>query len=175
MARRLMLDRIPVPADNICPIPTEAADVAEAARRYELELHRHYGAERLVPGRALFDIVLMGLGADGHTASLFPGHATLEEKTHWVAGVPEAGLEPFVPRVTLTFPALASTREMLFLVSGEGKREVLGRVFAGADLPAVHAYAEGDLVWLVEQAALPVEAGAASSRRRPVRVPGAPT
>jgi carbohydrate kinase (thermoresistant glucokinase family) len=162
------LDRAPVPAGNICPIPTDAENVDEAARRYEMELRRYYGAERLLPERPLFDVVLMGLGADGHTASLFPGHAELDEKTRWVVGVPEAGLEPFVPRVTLTFPALASTREMLFLVSGESKRDVLGRVLAGADLPAARAYAEGNLVWLVEQAAMP--AGGALERRRPAAV-----
>jgi 6-phosphogluconolactonase len=162
IARRLMLDRAPVPAGNICPIPTGAENVTEAARLYEMELRRYYGADRLLPGRPLFDMVLMGLGADGHTASLFPGHAELDEKTRWVVGVPEAGLEPFVPRVTLTFPALASTREMLFLVSGAAKREVLGRVLAGADLPAARAWAEGDLVWLVEQAAMPALSAASA-------------
>ena len=70
-------------------------------------------------------------------------------------GVREAGLEPFVPRVTLTFPALASTREMLFLVSGHGKREVMTRVLSRTDLPATRAYAEGNLVWLVDRDAAP--------------------
>lgn len=165
-ARRLMLDRVPVPAGNICPIPTGAENVAEAARLYEMELRRYYGAERLLPGRPLFDMVLMGLGADGHTASLFPGHAELDEKTRWVVGVPEAGLKPFVPRVTMTFPALASTREMLFLVSGAAKRDILGRVLSGADLPAARAYAEGELVWLVDQAAAPSLSALPASQRR---------
>jgi len=155
MARRLLLDRMPVPSGNICPIPTSVENVEEAARRYETELRRFYGAERLLPGRPLFDIVLMGLGPDGHTASLFPGHAQLEEKIRWVVGVPEAGLEPFVPRVTLTFPTLASTREMLFLVSGPSKREILTQVLAGADLPAARAYSDGELVWLVDRDAAP--------------------
>jgi 6-phosphogluconolactonase len=62
-------------------------------------------------------------------------------------------MEPFVPRVTLTFPALASTREMLFLVEGEEKRDILGRVLAGEDVPAKHARAQGQLVWLVDRAA----------------------
>ena len=158
-ARQIMLDRVPVPAANVFPIPTDADNEAEAARLYEIELKRYYGADRLVSGRPLFDVVLMGLGSDGHTASLFPGHAGVDETTRWVLGVPEAGLEPFVPRVTLTFPALASTREMLFLVSGSAKREVLGKVLAGADLPAARAYAQGDLVWLVERAAMPALSG----------------
>jgi 6-phosphogluconolactonase len=154
-ARRLLLDRVPVPPSNIHAIPTGAGRVEEAARRYEADLRGFYGSERLDPRRPLFDVVLMGLGADGHTASLFPGHPELGEKEHWVVGVPEAGLEPFVPRVTLTFPALASTRMMVFLVSGREKRDVLSRVFAGADLPATRAYSEGDLVWLVDRSAAP--------------------
>jgi 6-phosphogluconolactonase len=123
-------------------------------------LHGFYGAERLDPRRPLFDVVLMGVGTDGHTASLFPGHAELNEKEGWVVAVPEAGLEPFVPRVTLTFPTLASTREMLFLVSGHGKREVMTRLLSGADLPAAHAYSHGDLVWLMDREAAPWHADA---------------
>jgi 6-phosphogluconolactonase len=155
VARRLLLDRVPAPPGNIHAVPTSAKDVAGAARLYEVELRRFYGAEQLDPGRPLFAMVLMGLGADGHTASLFPGHAELDEKGRWVVGVAEAGFEPFVPRVTLTFPTLASTREMLFLVSGMGKRDILKRVLSGADLPAARAYAEGDLVWLVDREAAP--------------------
>jgi 6-phosphogluconolactonase len=70
-------------------------------------------------------------------------------------GVPKAGIEPFVPRVTLTFPALASTREMLFLVDSADKSQILGRVLAGEDLPAHRAYAQGDLIWLIIRAAAP--------------------
>jgi 6-phosphogluconolactonase len=72
-----------------------------------------------------------------------------------VLGVAKAGMEPFVPRVTLTFPALASGREMLFLVDSAEKRAILGRVLGGEDLPARRAYCEGDLVWLVIRAAAP--------------------
>ena len=154
-ARRLLLDRVPVPADNIHAVPTSAANAEEGARQYEDELRGFYDADRLDARRPLFDVVLMGLGADGHTASLFPGHAELEESEQWVVAVAEAGLEPFVPRVSLTFPALASTREMLFLVTGRDKREVLARVLSGADLPATRAHAEGDLVWLVDRDAAP--------------------
>jgi 6-phosphogluconolactonase len=154
-ARRLLLDRVPAPPDKIHPIPTDASDVEPAARRYAAELRSFYGADRLDPQRPLFDVVLMGLGADGHTASLFPGHAEVEESARWVVGVAEAGLEPFVPRVSLTFPALASTRQMLFLVSGSGKRDILTRVLSGADLPAARAYSNRDLVWLVDRDAAP--------------------
>jgi 6-phosphogluconolactonase len=103
----------------------------------------------------MFDMVLMGLGGDGHTASLFPHSPALDETQRWVLGIAKAGMEPFVPRVTLTFPALASTREMLFLVDSADKRNILGRVFGGEDLPARHAYADGDLVWLIVRSAAP--------------------
>ena len=152
MARRAFLNRW-APLVNIHPMATTAASPETAARLYETELKSFYGAERLDRARPMFDLVLMGLGSDGHTASLFPGAPALEEKEHWVVGVDKAHLAPFVPRVTLTFPALASTREMLFLVSGEDKRDILARVLAGEDLPAARAASDGELVWLVDRAA----------------------
>jgi len=154
-ARRAFLDSVSAPPQNVHPIPTAANDPGDAAHRYEDELKQFYGADRLDPGRPLFDIVLMGLGPDGHTASLFPNSPAQEEKQGWVIGVAKAGMEPFVPRVTLTFPALASTREMLFLVDSADKRQIVARVFAGEDLPAHRAYAQGDLVWLIVRAAAP--------------------
>ncbi|HET8918380.1 MAG TPA: 6-phosphogluconolactonase [Xanthobacteraceae bacterium] len=154
-AKHAFLDSVSLPRQNIHPIPTEASDPENAAHRYEDELKRFYGADRLDPRRPLFDLVLMGLGPDGHTASLFPSSPALEERQRWVVGVPKAGMEPFVPRVTLTFSALASAHEMLFLVDSADKRQILGRVLAGEDLPAHRAYAQGDLVWLIIRAAAP--------------------
>lgn len=169
-AKRAFLDCVSVPQQNIHPMPTTASDPDAAARRYEDELKRFYDADRLDPRRPLFDLVLMGLGPDGHTASLFPKSPALDERQRWVVGVNKAGMEPFVPRVTLTFPALASTREMLFLVDSGDKRQILARVLGhenlghenlghqnlgGEDLPAHRAQAQGDLVWLVVRAAAP--------------------
>jgi 6-phosphogluconolactonase len=156
-ARRLFLDHVPAPPANVHAIPAEAVDPNEAARRYQAELREFYRANELDPARPLFDVVLMGMGNDGHTASLFPGHPQLEESELWAVGVPEAGQEPFVPRVTLTFQALASTRDMLFLVTGRGKREIMARLLAGADLPAARAHSNGDLVWLVDSDAAPAQ------------------
>src|SRR5262245_21938456 len=154
-ARRLFLDHVGVPAGNIHPVATDVASPDAAARLYEAELKRFYGQDRLDPAKPLFDLALMGLGGDGHTASLFPGSPALDERVRWVVGVEQAGLAPFVPRVTLTFPALASTHEMLFLVSGEGKHDILVRALSGDDLPASRAHADGDLVWLIDRAAEP--------------------
>jgi 6-phosphogluconolactonase len=154
MARRLFLKRVGVPFHTLHPVPTDATSSPEgAARLYEAALKDFYASERLEPGRPLFALVLMGLGSDGHTASLFPNSPALHEQQRWVVGVEQAGLAPFVSRVTLTFPTLASAREMLFLVSGQEKREILARVLSGDDLPAGRACCEGELVWLVDRAA----------------------
>jgi 6-phosphogluconolactonase len=153
MARGIFLDRF-APAANIHPIPTDTADASESARRYERELQSFYGATELDPARPLFDLVLMGVGPDGHTASLFPDDPALQETGRWVVGVPKAHVEPFVPRVTLTLPVLGSCREMLFEVAGTEKRAILARLQADESLPANRARSAGETVWLVDRAAL---------------------
>ena len=152
MARDIFLDRC-APPGNIHPIPTNAPDPDAAARLYEQELQAFHGANHLDAAKPLFDVVLMGLGPDGHTASLFPGADALNEVKRWVVGVDHANVEPFVPRVTVTFPALASSREMLFLACGEAKHDILSRIMAGADLPATRARSNGATIWLTDGAA----------------------
>jgi 6-phosphogluconolactonase len=154
MARRIFLDAC-APADNIHRIPTDLADPDQSARQYESELKSYYGAGVLNPARPLFDLVLMGVGPDGHTASLFPDYPAIEETERWVVGVPQAHVEPFVPRVTLTLPALGSCREMLFEVAGAEKRAILTRVLEGENLPAGRTCSLGRTLWLVDKAALP--------------------
>jgi len=158
MARQIFLDQC-APAANIHPIPTDGASADEAARVYEHELKSFYGAARLDPAKPLFDLVLLGVGPDGHVASLFPNYPALEERERWVVGVATAPVAPEVPRVTLTLPALSACREMLFEVAGPDKRAILTRVLAGENLPANRAYAAGETVWLVDNSALPEEAG----------------
>ena len=157
IARATFLDQY-APASNIHPIPTSTADPADpdrSAALYQAELKSFYGAEAFDPARPLFDLVLMGIGPDGHTASLFPDYPALDETSRWVVGVPKANVEPFVPRVTLTLPTLACCREMLFEVAGADKQAILTRVFAGENLPANRARSTGETTWLVDQAALP--------------------
>jgi 6-phosphogluconolactonase len=157
MARQAFLDQC-APQSNVHPIPTDTAspdNPDKSAELYEGELKSFYGAEELDPSRPLFDLVLMGVGPDGHTASLFPDYPALEETKRWVVGVPKAHVEPFVPRVTLTLPALGSCREMLFEVAGSEKRAILTRVLAGRNLPANRAQSIGETIWLVDKAALP--------------------
>jgi 6-phosphogluconolactonase len=153
MVREAMLDVAPIPAQNVHPVPTEGMTPAEAAAAYERELKAFYDADRLDPARPLFDVTLLGLGEDGHTASLFPGTAVLAERSHWVAAVIGAKAEA---RITLTYPALESSREVAFLVSGAGKREILSRVRAAdAALPAARIRPAGRLHFLVDRAACP--------------------
>lgn len=154
VARQIFLDRC-APAANIHPIPTDTANPELAARRYASELKSFYGADELDPARPLFDVVLMGVGPDGHTASLFPDYPAIEETERWVIEVPQAHVEPFVPRVTLTLPTLNACREMLFEVSGPEKRAILARVLRAENLPANRAHATDETVWLVDMAALP--------------------
>ena len=150
MAREAMLAKAPVPPENIHPIPTDGTP-EDAARRYERTLQSAYGAPTLDPARPLFDVMLLGLGTDGHTASLLPGDPTLEERTRWA--VPVSHGRPEV-RITLTFPAIESSRHVAFLVEGKSKAPTLAAIRAGeSQLPAARVRPMGELVWFVDRAA----------------------
>jgi 6-phosphogluconolactonase len=150
MVREALLSHAPIPSTNIHPIPTEGVTPDVAASAYERELKSFYGAERLDPARPLFDVTFLGLGPEGHTASLFPNTAVLSERDRWVAAVVGAKSEA---RITLTYPALESSRNAAFLVAGEEKRAVLARLRGGDDsLPAARLYPTGAL-WIFGDAA----------------------
>lgn len=146
MVRGAMLDRVPVPAANIHPVPTVGMTAAEAAVAYEAVLR---GFQE--PGRPLFDLVLLGLGTNGHTASLFPHEAVLQERTAWAAAVTPPN-EP--TRITLTWPPLEDCRHAAFLVVGADKRDVVQAVRGGdMALPAAHYRPAGGLMWWMDSAA----------------------
>ena len=131
-------------------MPTDGAP-ENCAEAYEEELRQQYGASILDPAVPLFDLMLLGLGADGHTASLIPGQPVLEEMKRWVAAVPKGRDEV---RLTLTYPALQSSRLTVFLVAGADKAEAVAKVRAGdAALPAGRLKPQGDVVWLLDRAA----------------------
>jgi 6-phosphogluconolactonase len=154
MVRDAMLAHVPVSAANVHPVPTEGLTPDEAARSYERQLQAFYGALTLSPGRPLFDVTLLGLGPEGHIASLFPGTAILNERTRWVGSV--VGAKP-EPRITLTYPALESSREVAFLVAGADKRGVLEQLLEDdPELPATHLHpAHGTLRIFADRAAAP--------------------
>lgn len=138
MVDRALLSRLDSPP-RAHRMPGETCD----ADAHEVELRRAFGALRL-------DLAVLGLGADGHTASLFPGEPVLKERVRWVARV----TRPDHPRITLTLPVLSSARLALFLVAGEEKRGAVARLLAGEDIPAAGVSADRVLV-VAEPAASP--------------------
>lgn len=150
MIREAMLAKAPIPPQNIHPVPDDGTP-DDAARRYERTLQRAYGATTLDPARPLFDITLLGLGADGHTASLLPGEPVLEERRRWVAAVAHGRPEI---RITMTYPAIESSRRVAFLVAGREKADILRTVRVGnSDLPAARLRPVGEIFWFVDRAA----------------------
>lgn len=151
MAWQALLQHVPVPPGNIHAIATAHPDPAASAAAYEAVLTRYYGADTLDPQRPLFDLTLLGLGEDGHIASLFPQGAPLAEQRHWV--VAAVGATP-PDRITLTLPALASSRATALLVAGERKRAALARFRAGDPaLPATQLRPQGEFFCFADRAA----------------------
>lgn len=150
MVREALLDHAPIPLANIHAVPTEGLDPQTAAADYQRDLQAFYGADELDPERPLFDVNLLGLGADGHTASLFPDTEVLDDRSNWVAAVIGAKAEA---RITLTYPVLESSRNAVFLVAGAEKAAMLKRVMVGdPSLPAGRLRPNGAL-WIFRDAA----------------------
>lgn len=149
MAYQSWLNHLPLPRSQIHPIDCTQAP-AGAARRYEILLQEFFGG-----GPPYLDLVLLGLGEDGHTASLFPGHPALNEMHRWVASVYVA--EQDLYRLTLTAPLINRAREVAFLVAGADKAAVVREVIEGRDpmrLPAQLIHPEpGQLHWFLDKGA----------------------
>jgi len=148
---RPALDRLPLDAKRVHPMPAadgEAPDLDAAAAGYADELRRH-GSDR-------FDIVLLGVGQDGHVASLFPGHPELDVEDTTAVGVRESPKPP-PERISLTFPALERTDEVWFVAAGEEKAEAVRRALTpGADpheVPAARPRGRQRTLWLLDSAA----------------------
>ncbi len=162
MAKEAMLEKVPVPPANIFRVPAENSNANLAAEEYEKTMRRFFGlADGQVP---VFDLILLGLGPDGHTASLFPGTAALQEKDKLVVA---NWVEKFnTHRITFTLPVINAARCVAFVVSGMDKASALQAVLQsdapGEKYPAklVHP-ANGKLIWLVDRAAASALSGAA--------------
>lgn len=148
MARQMLLDHVPVPPEQVHPMACDGCP-QEAAIKYEALLHRFFAT-----GRSCFDLILLGLGENGHTASLFPGTAVLEEHRRWVGHVYVA--EEGLHRLTLTAAAINQAAQVVFLVSGQGKGPILQKVLEEVrNPPSIPARlikpAGGRLLWLVSR------------------------
>ena len=154
-ALEALVSRVPLPTENVHSIPAEATEPEAAAAQYEDTLRRFFATPKGEVPR--FDLVLLGLGPDGHTASLFPGLPALDENSHLVVATYVPKLAAW--RITLTPPVLRSARHVMFLVAGPDKAAVLRDVLEGPHdphrLPAQLVRPEDgdDLTWLVDEAA----------------------
>lgn len=144
-----LLSRVPIPSDHVHRVDATSPDAAD---RYEAEIRRVFGSPSGVPS---FDLILLGIGPDGHTASLFPGNPAAEEKQRLVAHVADAPKPPS-SRVTFTLPLLNAARCVAFLVTGAEKRKALSLALRGdPSVPAGRVDA-ASIVFLVDRAALPL-------------------
>lgn len=142
-----LLREVPIPADHVHPMPVDGTP-QECAMRYEALLKSFHDREESVP---MFDVVLLGLGADGHTASLLPESPVLKIDDHWVAAVDHGRPQA---RITLTYPAIASSRSVAFLVSGTEKQSaVLACLAHNEALPAARVHSQGEVIWFLDRAA----------------------
>ena len=157
MARRTLLAWAPIPPSQVFPVPTDRPTVDAAARAYAEQLREFFGPEAS-GGPPRFDLILLGLGEDGHTASLFPGSPALDVQTQWATWSAPGILPPPVDRVTLTYPVLNAARQVVFLVAGERKASVLREILEDAVSPASRPAAgirpaDGEPNWFVDREA----------------------
>jgi 6-phosphogluconolactonase len=151
MAREELLDRIKIPASNIHPIPTDLRDPEKAALAYEHSLHSFFAQS--VP---TIDLILLGMGEDGHVASLFPGSPGLAEQIRNVIVVRAQAMPPV--RISLTLPVINAAKQILVLVAGLKKRSAVRRLFGKGEKdsvlqPAGMLSPAGELHWLLDKAA----------------------
>jgi 6-phosphogluconolactonase len=153
MAREALLDHVPIPRDSIEYMVADVPDFDASARAYEMQL-------RGVAGR--LDLVLLGMGDDGHTASLFPGYPALKEGQRWCVATDVSPTEPRLPRLTLTLPCINAARHVLVLVTGDGKarrvaqamQELQSSTQSDETLPIARVQpSDGELVWMLDEGA----------------------
>ena len=156
-AKKDFLHRVPIPVDQIHPMPGDLSP-EEGALTYEREMVDYF---QLKEGELpVFDLIYLGLGNDGHTASLFPGHKALEETKRLVVAV--KGGDPHVSRITMTYPVLNHARQIVFMVSGKGKSPVLKTIFQNENalLPAQRVRpSQGKTTWLLDREAASLLSG----------------
>ena len=165
MVNTALLTKVHIPPQNIHQIPTGHPDPETGAAMYEKHLRDFFHSQPLTETVRVsenttfpcFDLILLGMGTDGHTASLFPGTAVLAEKEKWVAAVKGDTGSPPVPRITLTLPVLNGAQNVLFLIAGKQKRTILDSFInskvkaTGTEYPAAHVHPKGKLIWIIAE------------------------
>lgn len=164
MTTEALLRHIPIPPGNLHRVPTEISPVQECAKEYEKDIRQFFGDSVTIPE---FDLVYLGLGTNGHTASLFPHSTTLKEKSRLV--VADFVSEVNTWRITMTAPLLNRGRIVAFVITGEQKAQVLREVLLGPRdperLPAQLINPEGKLLWLVDEPAAALISDTTRERR----------
>src|SRR5271166_763614 len=153
MVHESLLTKITIPAENVFRVPAENPDAAAAATEYEAQLHRFF---KLRPGEfPRFDLVLLGMGPDGHTASLFPDSPALNEESRLVVANWVAKFNTH--RITFTFPVLNHAAEVMFMASGADKADMVHQVLEAKNMPPLPSQrvqpAAGKLLWMLDEAA----------------------
>jgi 6-phosphogluconolactonase len=161
MAEQSLLNPAAIDPTHVLAVPTGPGIPPECAAQYESSLKKFFFWDLPTgqPGNSrehgMFDLILLGLGDDGHTASLFPGKPSLDEKRSWITSSPPGTLPPPVDRITFTFPLINSAHDVMFLVSGGAKAEVLQQILENPmDVhkhPASGVRPAGKLTWLVDE------------------------
>ncbi len=155
LARRLLLDSLAVPEKRLRPVATGLSDPVAGARAYEQSLQGFFAGDLSPEGWPVFDLILLGLGPDGHVASLFPNSTALAEPRHWVSKVSMPELNPRVARVTLTMPVLNQARLVVVLAAGGERMQLARRIIDGEPdkrtFPAAGLQPAGRLVWLLAE------------------------
>jgi 6-phosphogluconolactonase len=153
MVNEALLTKITIPAENVFRVPAENPDASAAASDYEGQLRRFFELKSGEVPR--FDLILLGMGPDGHTASLFPDSAALEEQSRLVVANWVAKFNTY--RITFTFPVLNRAAEVMFLASGPDKAEMLHQVLEGKNTPPLPSQrvqpSDGKLLWMLDEAA----------------------
>jgi 6-phosphogluconolactonase len=157
LALQTLISKVDVPPSNIHRIPATTGSPEDVAAAYETTLREFFQASAAGdPSTSFpsFDLVLLGMGADGHTASLLPGDAALEERASWVVAVEGSSASPPVWRITLTFPVFNEAKCVLFLVAGSNKLKVLQEILNNphtATYPAAQVQPLGKLLWFIDE------------------------
>ena len=156
MVKESLLAKIAIPAENVFRVPAENSDASAAAAEYEVEVRRFFGLWSDQPKEfPRFDLILLGMGPDGHTASLFPDSSALDDQSRLVVANWVAKFNTH--RITFTFPVLNHAAEVMFLASGPDKADMLHQVLEGKNTPPLPSQrvqpSDGKLLWMLDEAA----------------------